>query len=134
MIGLPELQLAGFRWTSFVLYIKTLQMNNRTLGMLAMLGAPFLGIDLLIHGAKGPEAQFEHSSLSGFFSLIYISGWMCSVVAMRRMKATGGTRFGKFILVFQLVTLTLANTWNVYEIIAPGSSGIVYQLLDMFWP
>ena len=109
-------------------------MNNRTLGLLAIIGAPFLCIDFLIHGMNASEAQYEHTSLSGFFSVIYITAWMCSIIVMQRMKLTGETMFGKFILVFQLITLTLANVWNIYEIIAPGSSGILYNLLDMFWP
>ncbi|HYE53184.1 MAG TPA: hypothetical protein VD996_00020 [Chitinophagaceae bacterium] len=109
-------------------------MNNRILGILAFIGAPFLCIDQMVHGQNGPQSGFEHTSVSGLFNLIYMLGWMCSIAVLRRIKATGTAGFGKAILVIQLCTLTLANVWNVYEIIAPGSESTLYFILDLFWP
>jgi hypothetical protein len=37
-------------------------------------------------------------------------------------------------LLVQLVLLTLANGWNVYEIVAPGHNTMLYRTLDLFWP
>jgi hypothetical protein len=108
-------------------------MKNRILGLIGMLGAPFLLIDYYIHG-NGGGAQYEHTSLSGVFGLIYIFAWICSTIGLWRMKATGNSFFGVAILIALLITLTLASFWNIYEIIKPGAKTILYQVLDMFWP
>ena len=109
-------------------------MSNKILGVIAMAFAPFLCIDFLVHGQAGPNENFEHSSLSGVFSLVFMIGWMSSIVVLRRIGATGFSRFGVVILYVQLATLVLANVWNVFEIVSPGSSGLLYMILDMFWP
>lgn len=109
-------------------------MSNKLLGAIAMLCAPFLCIDFLVHGQAGPNEEFEHTSLSGVFSLIYMIGWMCSIIVLKRVAATGYSAFGRFILNAQLFTLTVANVWNVWEIVQPGANSPVYQVLDLFWP
>ena len=109
-------------------------MSNKILGVIAMAFAPFLCIDFLIHGQAGPNEHFEHSSLSGVFNLVFMVGWMCSILVLQRIGATGYSRFGVVILYVQMATLVLANVWNVFEIVSPGSSSVLYAILDMFWP
>ncbi|HYF31363.1 MAG TPA: hypothetical protein VD993_09625 [Chitinophagaceae bacterium] len=109
-------------------------MTNKTLGAIAMACAPFLCIDFLVHRQAGPNENFEHTSLSGLFSLVYMIGWMCSIVVMKRVGATGFRWFGVFILNAQLFTLSLANIWNVWEIVNPGDTSKLYFILDLFWP
>jgi hypothetical protein len=87
-----------------------------------------------MHGQDGPNQEYQHTSLSGVFSLIYMIGWMCSIVVLKRVNATGFSRFGRFILNAQLFTLSLANVWNVYEIISPSANTTAYFILDLFWP
>lgn len=96
--------------------------------------APFLCLDFLVHGQAGPNEHFEHTSLSGFFCLIFMTGWMCSTIVLKRTLAAGTRPFGVFIVNAQLFTLSLANIWNVWEIVAPGSSSALYFVLDFFWP
>ena len=96
--------------------------------------APFLCLDFLVHGQAGAGAAYEHTSLSGVFSLLFMIGWMSSIVVLRRIGATGFSRFGVVILYVQIATLVLANVWNVFEIVSPGSQSIVYMVLDFFWP
>lgn len=109
-------------------------MTNKILGAIAMACAPFLCIDFLVHGQAGPNENFEHTSLSGLFSLVYMIGWMCSIVVLQRVAATGVSRFGRIILYVQLGTLMLANVWNVAQIIVPGSPSKLLFVLDFFWP
>jgi hypothetical protein len=106
-------------------------MSNKILGAIAMACAPFLFVDFLVHG-MGEE--FEHTSLSGLFSLVFMIGWMCGVVVLLRVFATGTGRFGRGVLYVQLFTLGLANVWNVWEVVSPGASSPVYFVLDFFWP
>ncbi len=109
-------------------------MWNRTLGTIGMLGAPFLCIDLIFHSGKANGEAYTHTSLGGIFSLLYITAWMCSIIGLWRLQATGKNKSGKTLLVIILITLTLANGWNVYEIIDPQANTPLYALLDMFWP
>jgi hypothetical protein len=105
-------------------------MNNRTLGILGMIGAPFLLINT-IHDGFRTDA---HSSYAGFFGFVYITAWMCSMIALRRMGALSGRGFGKIIFILQMICLSLANVWNLYEWIQPGAGTQLYYLLDTFWP
>ncbi|MDO1448130.1 hypothetical protein Q0590_17785 [Rhodocytophaga aerolata] len=109
-------------------------MNNRILGLLAIVGAPFLLIDYCIHGQNGGGEQFEHTSLSGIFSIIYISAWMCSMVGLKNMYAAGDTKNNNLWILIPIVTLSMANIWNVWETIQPGANTLLYHLLDAFWP
>lgn len=105
--------------------------QNRLLGIIAMLAAPFLFVDFLVHGMGG---QFESTSFSGIFSLIYMTGWVCSIIGLLRLKATGETKFGRVILWIQLLLLFLANIWNAWVILQPGANDVLFRVLDMFWP
>ena len=106
-------------------------MSTKTLGLLGMITSPFLAIDLLI---SGMYEKYHASSMSGLFNLLYMTGWLCCVVAFYRNKATGKNVIGKAVIIVQVVFLLLAETWNVYSIIQPHADTTAFKLLDMFWP
>lgn len=108
----------------------TIIMNNRTLGIIGILCSPFLMINTL-HDDFRLDA---HSSYGGLFGLIYMSGWICSLIALRRMGAMGKGKFGSIIFTLQIIFLSLAQLWNLYELLQPGAGTRLYYLLDMFWP
>ncbi|HET6540040.1 MAG TPA: hypothetical protein VFG46_06120 [Chryseolinea sp.] len=110
-------------------------MNNKLLGTIAMAGAPFLGIDFFLNGGGFGGAAYEHTSQTGLFCLIYMSAWMCSIWGLLRANAAGIDK-GRYVLITQLIFLTIANSSNVYEIISPEttSTSIFYNVMDMFWP
>jgi hypothetical protein len=106
-------------------------MNNRTLGTLALLGAPFLLIGMMA------EEQFEslaNSWFTGFWGLIYISAWLCSVVVLRRLAVAGTGRLGRGLPWVLIGSLLLANASNGYQLVAPGQETPVFRVLDAFWP
>ncbi|HEV7332505.1 MAG TPA: hypothetical protein VGN63_15815 [Flavisolibacter sp.] len=105
-------------------------MNNRTLATFALLGAPFLLVDSMNNGLN----PFQTSSVSGLLNLVYITAWMCSVVVLRRMGAFGESRFGRLLFIVQMLFLTLANCWNIYEFVQPHAGTTLYTILDLFWP
>ena len=105
-------------------------MSTRTLGILALIGAPFLMIDTIHNGFQ----LNAHSSLSGVFNLIYITAWMCSILALRRLGALGTDRTGKLVFILQMTFLSLADCWNLYELLQPGAGTRLYYMLDAFWP
>jgi hypothetical protein len=105
-------------------------MNTRTLATIGLLGAPFLLIDSMHNGLN----PFQSSSVSGLLNLVYITAWMCSMVALKQLGAFGKGRFGNILFGIQMGCLTLANCWNVYEFIQPRAGTTLYTILDLFWP
>lgn len=105
-------------------------MTNRTLGILGLIGAPFLFIDTMNNGFDINQT----TAYSGFYNLLYITAWMCSIIALNRMGAFGKGSFGKLIFLVQMACLTLANGWNIYEWIQPNAGTKLYLFLDAFWP
>jgi hypothetical protein len=97
---------------------------------MGIIGAPFLFIDSLNNGFS-----INHTTAySGFFNFAYITGWMCSIIALYRMGSFGKGRLGKLIFFAQMTFLTLANCWNIYEWIKPNAGTWLYFFLDPFWP
>jgi hypothetical protein len=106
-------------------------MNNKTLGTLALIGAPFLALGGCLEEFYKP---LNDSRFTGIWGVIYISAWMCSMIALRRMQATGKSRFGRIQLIVILCTLVLANLSNLYQILFPGEKTQLFWALDIFWP
>ena len=106
-------------------------MSNKLLGTLALVGAPFLLIGMYTESRYKP---LEDSWFTGFWGIIYITAWMCSIVVMKRQKLTGHTRFGKAILWIILGTLTVANISNVYQLLTPENKPAFFIIIDLFWP
>lgn len=107
-------------------------MKNRTLGTIALLGAPCLFLSFQFP-ATATDA-IGNSPVSNAFGLLYLVGWMCSIYALYRMEAAGKSLFGKALLPLLLFTLTIASISNVYAIIFPGNNSDLYFYLDLCWP
>lgn len=105
-------------------------MSNRTLGILGLIGAPFLLIDTVNNGLN----PYQSSSISGLFNFVYMAGWMCSLVALKRRGAFGEGRFGNVLFIVQMSFLTLGNSWSLYEWIQPQANTTLFYFLDAFWP
>jgi hypothetical protein len=107
-------------------------MNNKTLGTLALAGAPFLSLGVYLEELY-PTALHD-SWFTGACGLVYISGWSCSMIAMQRLEATGKNRFGKAVLRVILAMLLLANFSNMYQLLFPQDKSMLFWTLDVFWP
>ncbi|QMU27259.1 hypothetical protein [Adhaeribacter radiodurans] len=106
-------------------------MNNKLLGILALLGAPTLLIGMHL---EQTYPSLSNSWFTGVWGITYISAWMASIVALRRLQATGTSRFGKALLWIISGTLILANISNVYQIILPKDKSTLFIIIDSFWP
>lgn len=98
-------------------------MNHKLLGALGILGAPFLFI--------GTAWYADDMGLTG---LIYMTGWICSLVSLQRLRATGDTAFGRGIFYAVFGTLVLAQAWNGWTMFDPKANSTFYQILDLTWP
>jgi hypothetical protein len=103
----------------------------RLLGILGMAGAPWMLVDFIENGLYD---RFKNTAASGVHNLLFITGCMCSVLGLYYLKAAGTNKGGKVVMFIQLALLTLANCWNIYEIIKPDSNERVFYLLGFFWP
>jgi hypothetical protein len=106
-------------------------MNNRTLGLLALAGAPLFLLSMYVQ----PYFSTLHpQQFYGIWTTLYITAWICSVLGLQRLRATGFTRFGKGLVWVQLASLVLADLSNLYQLVWPGSRSLPFIILDSFWP
>lgn len=104
-------------------------MNNRMLGIIAMICAPALLIEgLLLRGQ-------ENAVITGVASMVFMAGWICSNIGMRRMWATGTGKWGRAVLLVQLVGLVLAFMFGFFEATGLlGRESIIFNVTDVAWP
>jgi hypothetical protein len=107
-------------------------MNTKILGILGMIGAPFLLLTMF-PGSPWLSGK-QDTSVQGWFGLIYMLGWMCSIIGLIKLKATGTNQWGKFVLIMELVLLSLANCWNTWNILQIDPHYKLYEILDLTWP
>jgi hypothetical protein len=107
-----------------------MNISNRTLGVIGMIGSPFLFFETL----STAKWNLGTSAAPGICDLIYMIGWSCSIIGLMRIHAAGSNKSGKRILVIHLAFLSMACIWNVWEAIDPTNQSLLYRILDLFWP
>ena len=78
--------------------------------------------------------RLSDSWFTGVWGILFISGWLGAVVALKRCKATGDTPFGIALLTVLLIALSIANISNVVQIIVERNKPSYFIVLDLFWP
>ena len=104
-------------------------MNRYLAALFTLLCAPFLWIDFTVNGYP----QHSPSSM-GVFGLIYMAGWMASIVRLYNLQATGNRAGGKAVLIAQLVFLCIAQVWNILVILQVDQTTPLFFYTDKFWP
>ena len=91
---------------------------------------------MFLQGAAYQFRPDDPNQFWGAMELLYIFGWMSSIVALLRLNATGRSFGGRLILGIQLVALTLAAAESVMIAIVPSpdQSTLFYQITDIAWP
>jgi len=104
-------------------------MNDRILGTIAMVCAPALLVEeLLVQGQ-------ENALITGVASMVFMAGWICSNVGMQRMRAGGTGKWGRAVLLIQLVGLALAFMFGFFEATGLlGRESIIFNITDAAWP
>jgi hypothetical protein len=106
-------------------------MKNKTLGRLAMAGAPFLLVGM---GIEEMDNKLKDSWFTGFWGLAYLTGWMCSVIILKRIRAAGNNRFSCTMPWIVFTSLAIANISNLIQLLAPHNKPFYFFYLDLFWP
>lgn len=104
-------------------------MNERILGTIAMICAPALLVEGLLRQGQ------ENATITGIASMVFMAGWICSNTGMRQMQASGTGRWGRAVLLIQLVGLVLAFTFGFFEATGLlGRESIIFNITDAAWP
>ena len=104
-------------------------MSDRVLGTIAMICAPALLIEELLRQGQ------ESALITGIASMVFMAGWICSNTGMRRMRAAGTSKWGRAVLLIQLVGLVLAFMFGLFEATGLlGRESIVFNSTDAAWP
>lgn len=111
-------------------------MNTKLLGFFALLGAPCLAIGLSLESITGIALP---APWMGLWGILYISGWMAGIIALRELgvfdaSSPATRRVGHALAGTILVTLTLANLLNVWEMAAPNYKPTLFYIVDLGWP
>jgi hypothetical protein len=104
--------------------------RHRLLGTLGMLGSPFLFLSFAAAGFQ----QDGTTRLGSFLGLLFALGWFSNVLGLWTLGATGRRLPSKIILGLELVGVTLACLFQVYEFVAPGATSLLYTITDIAWP
>lgn len=102
----------------------------RILGTLGMLGSPFLFFSLAANGF----APGDSNQLGAVLGLLFAVGWLGNVLGLRALRVTGTSMPARGLLALQVVTVTLAGIFQVYEFAAPGADSLLYHITDVAWP
>ena len=109
--------------------------SYRTLGTIAMLAAPMMLVEVILFGLLYPEAS-RNNQLVGVLEVIYIGGWMCSAIAMRRLRVTGDGLLAQVVFIVQLTGLLLAAAFAVNDLFNanPDTNTLFFRVTDAAWP
>lgn len=108
-------------------------MNNRLLGVIGIITAPFLCLDIIINGNNGINI-IQHTSLSGAYNFVFFTGCFCSITGVRAIEAGGTSKWARATLTVQLLCLFIASLCSVYEVVSPGTDSALYFILEKFRP
>ena len=101
---------------------------HRVLGLLGMLGAP-----ATIIFTWSPPAKTDLTA--NLLMIAYLAGWACSIVGMRRLRATGSGTGARVLFAIQLLFLSLAACQQVQDQTSSRPLGdAFYFVSDMSWP
>jgi hypothetical protein len=102
----------------------------RILGTLGMLGSPFLFVSFAIDGFDNGDA----SRAAALVGLLFAVGWFGNVLGLHVLRAAGQRLASRMLLTGALAGVALANVFQVYEAVAPGSDSVFYTITDVAWP
>lgn len=104
-------------------------MNNRTLGTIAMICAPAMLVEALIPNGT------EHPLVVGTASMVFMAGAFAGLVGLWRAQATGTSWWGRGVLGLQLVLVSLAFCFGLFEATGlVGDASPVFLITDLAWP
>lgn len=104
-------------------------MNARLLSTIALITSPMLLIASMLFDITNRDTRGE--AITFFF----VVGWICSLIALWKLNATGSGVGGKAVLVIELIGTTLALINQVYGFTGTtNDNNLLYAITDFAWP
>jgi hypothetical protein len=104
--------------------------NTRLLGIIGIIGAPWMFIDFINNGFY---EHFEVSAASGVRNFLFMTGWICSLLGLYKLRALGDKIWQKMIFILQMLFLLLAEVWSVMEMTKAGRTSRFFFTLNYSW-
>jgi hypothetical protein len=110
--------------------------NNRLLGVFAMIGAPMLLLFFMFGTIDAAAPKTLRDQIISLTGVLYIGGWMAGAVGMRHMRAAGDTKGSKIVFVIQMILLSFALLFSVMEVCGYSyeNGGLIFALADAGYP
>lgn len=105
----------------------------KTLGFVTLLAAPAMTIEAARHGFQkvaNENTDPVGALLYGLFSV----GWLCGVLGLRHLRATGTGKAGRWLLNTLALTVTLATLQSVMDLLKVPTGNPIYMVTDLAWP
>jgi hypothetical protein len=103
---------------------------HRALGLIGMITSPFLFLSFAVNGFS----EGDSNQLGAMLGLVFTIGWFCNILGLQALGAVGRRLPARILVGIELVGVTLAAVFQVYEFAAPGSTSILYTITDIAWP
>lgn len=100
--------------------------SQQALGIIGMLCAPAMFVAI----AFFPPFSTAENALG----LVYLVGFLASVVGLRLSRATGHGKAAIVVLAVHLVGLALAWSQNTLDLLGRGKDTVLYTVADISWP
>ena len=110
--------------------------SNRILGLLGMIGAPMLLLFFIFGNTDGGASKTLSERLWALTGVMYMAGWLCAAVGVRRLRATGDGTGAKIIFIIQITLLTFALVFSLMEVGGYNyqNGGIIFAAADAGYP
>lgn len=104
--------------------------KHRLLDALGMIGSPFLCLSFASDGFLTGDS----GKVGAAVGLLFTMGWLANIVGPHSLGAAGRRLPAKILLGIQMVTVTLASLFQVFEFLSPGNTSVLYTITDISWP
>lgn len=101
-------------------------MNRKVLGLIAMICSPTMFAEIVVS---------DSTVVVGIASMLFMIGSFCSLLGLWQLKATGSSKWGRGVLILQMVLVSMAFLFSLFEatqILAPDH--ILFIVTDIAWP
>jgi hypothetical protein len=109
------------------------RVNNRVLGSIAIATSPLMLLELIL-GLTGHLPGGEFGAADAVVGLIYLSGFLATLLGLRTLGLTGYRRWTTVLFGLQLALLLLAALQQCLELAQADRASTIFGLADAAWP
>lgn len=104
--------------------------SMRLLGLLGMVLSP----SFFVMFTSDTNAQGNLTQAAAFAGFLFTIGWFSNVLGLWQLRATGKRLPGRILLGVELVGVTLAAIFQIFEFTGFAVGTIFFTIVDIAWP